>query len=189
MILLTSDHGEEFKDHGDFSHKAKLYDELIHVPLIISGPNIPSDKKINHPVSLMDLVPTIVDHLGFEVPSDFQGKSLLPAITKDKPISEGIISEMYKKKKAVLRKKIGESMFSYRTNRWKFIVDEEDNRTELYDLSKDPKEKNNIVNLQDEVTKELASIIKEHQLKEQRDKKSREVLKIRKQVHKLKEGL
>lgn len=186
LILLTADHGEEFKDHGDFSHKAKLYDELIHVPLIISGPGIPSDKKVDHPVSLMDLVPTIVDHLGYKKTSDFQGKSLMPTINKDEPTRDGIICEMYKEKKAVLRKKIGKRMFSYRTDKWKYIEDEEYNRTELYDLLKDPKEKNNIVNLQDEIAKEFTSIIDKHRVMEERDKKSLGILKIRKHVHKLK---
>ncbi len=78
IFLITSDHGEGLFDHGESNHVTTMYQELIHVPLILSGPGIPANTRIEHTVQLLDVAPTLLDLLGLEVPENFQGRSLVP---------------------------------------------------------------------------------------------------------------
>ena len=74
LILLTSDHGEEFFDHGGFEHGHSLYDEVVRIPLVIWGPDVVAG-RISEPVSLVDLAPTILGSVGLETSADFAGTS------------------------------------------------------------------------------------------------------------------
>ena len=80
IVVFTSDHGEAFGEHGDFLHGVNLYDELVHVPLIIAGPGVAPGRRIAEPVSHVDLVPTLADLLGVEAPKGVQGVSLRPVL-------------------------------------------------------------------------------------------------------------
>ena len=63
LVIVTSDHGEEFFDHGSVSHGMSLYQEQLHVPLILSGPGV-SPRTIPDMVSTVDIVPTLLDLVG-----------------------------------------------------------------------------------------------------------------------------
>ena len=83
MIVLTADHGEEFKDHGSMGHGRKLYEEVIHVPLIVARPSTdgnPPAVRVAQPVSGIDLFPTIAGLAGVEPPPGLQGSSLLTGL-------------------------------------------------------------------------------------------------------------
>ena len=81
IIVFTSDHGEEFNDHGSFGHNHTLYKELVHVPLIISGPGIEKGKRITQIVESIDIFPTIADMLNLPVTElNLEGQSLMPLI-------------------------------------------------------------------------------------------------------------
>ena len=83
-VILTSDHGEEFWDHGDVLHGRTLYRESIHVPLIIRYPEkIPEKKKVKPLATLLDLAPTILDFAGITAPTVYQGSSLLRYFNRD----------------------------------------------------------------------------------------------------------
>ena len=82
LFIITSDHGDAFREHGSFSHNAVLYDELIHIPLIIKGPKIPKGLSIEHIVSSIDISPTILEYVGHEKVEDFMGMSLMPLIQR-----------------------------------------------------------------------------------------------------------
>jgi len=64
IIVYTADHGDEFGDHGDFSHRGKIVPELLHVPLIIVGDGIKRGVVVEEDVSHLDLAPTLLDLLG-----------------------------------------------------------------------------------------------------------------------------
>ncbi|MDA8019715.1 MAG: sulfatase [Thermoanaerobaculia bacterium] len=64
LFVVTSDHGEEFQDHGGFLHAHTLFDELIHVPLVIAGPGFEGARTIDAQASLLDLKPTILRAAG-----------------------------------------------------------------------------------------------------------------------------
>lgn len=75
-VVIASDHGEEFGEHGVFNHGFSLYAPEVHVPLLIVSPDGPQDRAIDTPVSLRDLPATVVDLLGLETGSPFPGHSL-----------------------------------------------------------------------------------------------------------------
>jgi arylsulfatase A-like enzyme len=77
MIVVTSDHGEQFGEKNLVLHGNSAYQELLHVPLIIRYPRGERTGEVDETVSLVDVVPTILDSLGYEVPPQVQGRSLL----------------------------------------------------------------------------------------------------------------
>jgi arylsulfatase A-like enzyme len=154
LVIVTADHGDEFLEHGSVAHSPKLYDELLHVPLIFYAPEIDKGKIIDDLVSLLDLAPTIVDVLGIKKPEQWLGESLLPLIKGEQTrIDNGVISEVL----AGSKRKT-----AYRTKKWKFILDEEKNAYELYDLENDRKEKNNVAEENPDIVNYLSLKINEH---------------------------
>jgi arylsulfatase A-like enzyme len=76
LVLVTSDHGEEFLDHGGLMHGFNHHEEMIRVPLIIRGTGIPAGSVSSVPVSLMDIVPTCLKGLGLPGRLNLDGQSL-----------------------------------------------------------------------------------------------------------------
>lgn len=76
MVIITSDHGEAFGDHGVFGHGYDLHLEEIGVPLVILSPGAPAGRVVGASVSLRDLPATVVDQLGLSGGSPFPGRSL-----------------------------------------------------------------------------------------------------------------
>ena len=86
LVILTSDHGEEFGDHDRHrfydAHCRTVYEELIRVPLIMRLPGrIPAGRVVDTPVELVDVAPTILDILGFPIPPAMEGQSLWGLVT------------------------------------------------------------------------------------------------------------
>ena len=91
IVVLTSDHGEEFAEHGAYFHGHSLYDELIHVPLIIAQGKQFNGARIPFTTGLIDLLPTLVTLAGGKPPQYIQGKTLLNedgtrAISEDRAV-------------------------------------------------------------------------------------------------------
>ena len=76
MVIITSDHGEEFLEHGGVMHSQTQYQEMLKVPLMMRGPGLGQQKRINEIVSLVDLMPTILSVMGIEVPEGLDGTDL-----------------------------------------------------------------------------------------------------------------
>lgn len=76
IVIVTSDHGEEFGDHGRLGHGLSTYQEQVHVPLVIHAPGVAAAVRLE-PVSLTDIVPTVAALLDVRAPSDQDGKALL----------------------------------------------------------------------------------------------------------------
>ena len=77
LIIVTSDHGEEFGEHGHFGHAANVYLPLIHVPLVLRLPfEASGGTRVAQPVTLRDLPATIIDMAGLEESAPFPGTSL-----------------------------------------------------------------------------------------------------------------
>jgi len=95
IIIITSDHGEEFLDHGRLYHRRTLYNELIHVPLIIYIPGETKGIVLDDAVSLVDVTPTILDIMQIDSNgTEFNGRSLKPLIKGKRMRSEVIYSEV-----------------------------------------------------------------------------------------------
>ena len=78
-LFVSADHGEAFGEHATFGHAKTLYEELLHVPLLVRGPMFPP-RTIATPVGLVDLGPTILDLFGLPTPATFLGQSLVPIL-------------------------------------------------------------------------------------------------------------
>ncbi len=85
LVIVTSDHGEEFFEHGGFSHGYSLHQELLHVPMIIKLPGGSEPRRVQEWVSNMDLLPTVLDVLRLPLPEVLDGRSLLPLLKQERP--------------------------------------------------------------------------------------------------------
>ncbi len=143
IIVFTADHGEEFLDHGGFLH-IELYDEIIHVPLLIRIPG-QHPARISSSVSLIDIMPTLLDIVEIKTSDAFQGNSMTPLMINDSLISDyAIFSELTES---------GQKQ-SVRRNGWKYISSVSQSE-ELFDILADPKEQSNIIDNEKKVTLEL----------------------------------
>lgn len=77
VIIIVADHGEEFLEHGGFDHGHAFFQEIVHIPLILSGPNIPPGTRDTSWVGQFDIAPTILAMLDMEVPDVMEGSDLL----------------------------------------------------------------------------------------------------------------
>lgn len=110
--------------------------------------NEPKINKIEDQVQLLDIAPTILGYFQIEVPDYFKGIRLLPLIQGKKiPREDFVITESYKKVGRFRRNnKLGDKIFSIRTNNLKYILDEELKKEYLFDLKEDAQEKNDLIN-------------------------------------------
>jgi choline-sulfatase len=131
-IFFTSDHGLAVGHHGLFG-KQNMFDHSVRVPLMVKGPNVPKNKKIDSPVYLQDIMATSLDLAGVEMPAQVQFKSLLPLIKGKSKQSYDAIYGGYVKFQRMI------TMDGY-----KMIYYPKIDKTLLYDLRKDPMEMKNI---------------------------------------------
>ena len=85
LVVVTADHGEEFKEHGGIVHGDSLYNEVLRVPLIVLAPGQPAGRTVAQNVSLVDVAPTLLDLLHLPPEPRFEGRSLLPLWQGDVP--------------------------------------------------------------------------------------------------------
>ena len=83
LIVFTGDHGESLGDHNEATHGLVAYDSTLHVPLILSGPGVPTGERSEALARHVDLVPTILVRLGHDVPERLPGRDLLAALGND----------------------------------------------------------------------------------------------------------
>jgi arylsulfatase A-like enzyme len=138
VIIITSDHGDEFNEHGGLSHDDQCYSELIDVPLLIYGTGQTSES--HEVVSSLDISPTILNLLGIESPSFFRGESLLSA----KPNPNRVVFGEAINQKSMKGGDINRDIYYCRQGDMKLIVRGDTGRTELYNLKEDPGERKNI---------------------------------------------
>lgn len=136
VIIITADHGEAFGEHGNYWHGRYLYDESVHIPLLIHVPGI-SGRRISFPIGVVHLAPTILDIQHFPEKAKMDGISLLPLILQNDPLNLGpvemvILNPMYKKHAVIY-------------GPWKYIKNEIAGTEELYHLIQDPGESINLI--------------------------------------------
>ena len=165
-VIITADHGEELWDHGHYGHGAqigrpmKLYNEMIHVPLLIFGPDI-KHSEIQVPVSLVDIAPTVLNVLGVEYLGRSDGRNIMNTLQKKRPVIAESISPG--DPLDYMRSQNKYELYAYIANGWKYIHYTTDKRKdELYNLREDPKESINLIDEYPEIASELKMKILEH---------------------------
>jgi len=153
ILILTADHGEEFEEHGGNYHAKHLYEEVLRVPLIISSPTIIlSGLSIPAQVRSIDIVPTILELLGLPPVKSHQGDSLNPLLyesfSQDRPAISQIGGD---------DAEINNELISINTGEHKLIWNKKNDTRELYHLSSDPLELNNLAEQEKETTRKLQS--------------------------------
>ncbi|MDA1195546.1 MAG: sulfatase-like hydrolase/transferase [Planctomycetota bacterium] len=147
VLVVTSDHGEAFGEHGILAHGRQLYDELVHIPMVMQGPEpFGGGRTLTGSVGLHDILPTFLDHIGGAPLPRAHGQSFLPlleGIGSGRPVfGEEILS----------RENTGEDddamLTSVRSSRWKYIITFDRGAgtvlEEAYDLQTDPGEKHDL---------------------------------------------
>ncbi len=130
LIIITSDHGEEFLEHGCFHHGCQLYDETIHIPLILYWKDHLDNETRKTIVSGIDIAPTILDFLQLKIPSTMLGTSLLRKTT-----DEAILFCTHF---------INQWQRGMRMGRWKLIENAHTGEIKIFDIKKDPGEQKNL---------------------------------------------
>ncbi len=165
VIAVMADHGESLGAHGEDTHGIFLYDETIQVPLLIKLPHASTgarqlEKRVEHRVELVDVMPTILQAVGVAVPPDVQGESLLP-IMKTRA-AEANDAAAWRDRAAYAETDYPRIAFgwsalqSLRTGKYLFV---QAPRRELYDQSSDPKAEHNLASASTAVADTLASRI------------------------------
>ena len=165
IIFLTADHGDEFLEHGGGGHSAKLYNELLHIPLIAKIPQF-EPRKIKTKVSLIDLTPTICDVLKIRRCPSFKGENLLKR--SDSPIFHQTGHKKTKDGKNITFAEvdnISQCKIACQTVDWKYILDHGNNQEELYNLSEDPREKKTLAFEESSVLLKMRKMIQEFENK------------------------
>lgn len=135
LVVVVADHGEGLGEHGELSHGAFLYESTLHVPMIVAGPGVEPAQAIATPVSLVDVMPTVLDALDVPQPADLDGVSLWATLSRGSPAAADrpLYAETF-----MGRIDFGWSeLRAIRRGEWKYV---EAPRPELYDLAADPGE-------------------------------------------------
>ena len=139
-IAVMADHGEALGEHGETAHGVFLYDETIHVPLLVKLPGQRSaGRRVDSRAGLVDVAPTILQAVGVDIPKAMQGESLLPQMES----APGVIADRPAFAETDYpRSAFGwSSMRAWRTGKYLLV---EAPRPELYDQSSDPHADQNV---------------------------------------------
>lgn len=147
VLIFLADHGDEFMEHGRLGHSQSIFDEVMRVPLIMRLPGvIPQEQRAAVDAELVDVVPTVLQLLGAELPQNVQGKSLTPYFFAPEGYRPWVttFAKSHERSDAT-------SWDSVRLGNYKLIENKlgEDNRKDeweraLYNMVKDPDEVFNV---------------------------------------------
>jgi arylsulfatase A-like enzyme len=143
LVIVVADHGEEFGEHGAFTHGNNLYRQVLHVPLLLWYPSRIPKGKFEEPVSLRDLPATVADILNLKHPTQFTGTSLTrywDGKAGNYDTRTPVLSELSSNGTSMPWKGAVESLVI----EGKHYIKNGDGREELYDLGKDSFEKENL---------------------------------------------
>jgi arylsulfatase A-like enzyme len=140
LVVVTSDHGEEFWEHGSFEHGHSLFREVVEVPLVIKFPGIASwltrGETVKKYVSLVDIFPTMVEFMGWPEPRGLPGISLCPSLGMIYVPDHAVVSmnPLYGK----------DELVALYQNESKIIVERQRGDMMIFNLASDPREYNDL---------------------------------------------
>lgn len=131
LVVILGDHGEAFGEHDDYVHASAIYEENVHIPLIMINKHLFHDQVVHSVGGIVDIAPTILDILGLPLPKQWQGRSLF--------------SEQRPNKTFFFNPWAG-FLFGYREDDRKVVFNATTGKVEQYDLKADPDERTNLFN-------------------------------------------
>ncbi|MEM6386845.1 MAG: sulfatase-like hydrolase/transferase [Pseudomonadota bacterium] len=141
IVIYISDHGDWLGDHGLILKGPMHYDGLLRVPMIVRGPGVPVAKKVDAPVSTLDLGPTFLDYGNADALQTQHGASLRPLIETETATREFALNEW---ELLPTRAGVGLSLRTVRTKTHTLTIDQQSGAGELYDMMADPNETSNL---------------------------------------------
>lgn len=157
LLIVVGDHGEGLGEHHEDEHSFQIYESTMHVPLVIAGPDsVLAGHRVATPVSLVDLLPTILDCTRVPAESTASGRSLKSALVGT-PLEE---KPCYIASEAPLLLESWAPVRGVVTSRWKYI---ETVRSELYDLADDPGEMRNLAESNSSPLQELRQALRDQE--------------------------
>ncbi len=148
LVVLISDHGEEFKDHGGGGHRATLYEEVLRVPLIVRAPGF-VPRRVAEPVGNLDVLPTICELLDLAPPARIQGESLVP-------LMRGLPAEP-RTHLAEMRNNNKKDWDGLVEGKYKLLHDVTADRMLLFDLEADPLEQTDVAASHPEIVQAMSA--------------------------------
>jgi arylsulfatase A-like enzyme len=155
IIIVMSDHGEEFWEHGDRFHGRQVYDESRMIPMAMCIPGVPH-AEVSQPVSLIDVVPTLLNAVGVNEGFDaFEGFNLLPAVLKAEINTNRVLfTETW------VGDKIEKRKVAVHFKNWRLIYSSINNSFELYNVYKDGKQQVNVIDREKSQANTMINIFK-----------------------------
>jgi arylsulfatase A-like enzyme len=132
VLIVSSDHGEGFGEHGLYFHNKSLYEVMVHVPLLVQLPERKA-RTVHAHVSMMDIGPTVLDLFGVPTPGYFMAESLVPLLAGENPPAD----------RPILMEKPTEFALLF-PDGVKVMLKTRPVSEEIYDLSNDPDEENDL---------------------------------------------
>jgi arylsulfatase A-like enzyme len=141
LVVVMGDHGEDLGEHGRFAHGSALHDNLLHVPLIFSGPGAAAGRRVGQVVQLLDVAPTLLELCGIPASHDHQGRSLARLTGGPLPLPEPASEP------AAFA--FDETLSSIRTARWHLVRADERElggpiQESLFEVGADPTESKDV---------------------------------------------
>lgn len=150
LIVIMSDHGDAFGEHGEIGHRRYLYDTTLRVPLILKGLPEHKGRVVHFMVRSIDVAPTVYELLGLKAEASpgrkpLEGESLLPMIEANRTEDRVAYSETRLERSLENINDLQSHYIALRAPHWKLIVDLLTGERELYNLDDDPGEMENLI--------------------------------------------
>ena len=170
LIIITGDHGEGLGEHGESKHGYYIYNSTTNVPMIFKIPGRSSGRQVDRVVSITDIVPTVLALLDLPAPSGVQGEDLSSFLLHDATEREGRV--VYSE--AMEATKFGcSALWGAQTLAWKYI---QAPRPELYNLTADPNEQNNVVDVYPDRARALRARLRQIMQEQSRSDRTENIL-------------
>jgi len=173
VLVLLADHGDELYEHGNWYHSQSLYQELVHVPLVLRVPGLTDHGlRIRQPVELIDVLPTLAELVGAPASPHWQGRSLVPLLRAARdgapePPAPPVFSMRVSVETRAAAERAGRPSGGERGDTetaviedgWKLIAHHDIGRASLYDLSTDPGEQHDLHDAEPERARHLLDLV------------------------------
>jgi arylsulfatase A-like enzyme len=139
LVVVVGDHGEAFNDHAQYGHGNAIYEENVHVPLVLINPSLFRGETYATLGGHIDVAPTVLELLGIQCPAGWEGKSLFAANRRERTYFFAPWTDF---------------KFGYRQGPYKVIYNATLSTIEVFDLTKDPDEQHNLADQMPELVNE-----------------------------------